>query len=186
MILSDFVCQHVSFIGLKLVTMNNGKEKGSKAALLKKIFTVLHLWIKEYFRSQGVWGMILCCWVFTDVSKRNIFPSSLLVNSRKWRRFEGMTRTTYMTTRSCITDNINPSQIRCGNLKYCKAIFIMAVSMLKRNVHAYTLSWVTEGMPVLEVQSKCMLNLNNVLLHTKNSKTEPQIDNTSSSSSSMD
>lgn len=35
--------QHVSFIGLKLVTMNNGEEKGSKAAVMKQIFAVLYL-----------------------------------------------------------------------------------------------------------------------------------------------
>lgn len=51
----------------------------------------------------------------------------------------------------------------------------MATLMLKLYVNAYTLSWVTERMPILEVQSKCILILNNVLLRTKNSKTEPQI-----------
>jgi hypothetical protein len=46
-----------------------------------------------------------------------------------------MTRTTYMTTRIRITDNINPSQIRCSNLKYCKGILVLAASVLKRNVN---------------------------------------------------
>jgi hypothetical protein len=43
MMLSDCIYQHFSFIGLKLVTMNNGEEKGSEAAVLKQIFTVLHV-----------------------------------------------------------------------------------------------------------------------------------------------
>jgi hypothetical protein len=131
----------------------------TKAAVLRQIFTILDLWMRNIsgVRLSDVGSCVAGC--FHGFIK-NIVPSSPLVNSRKLRRFKRTLRTTYMAKQGFITDNINPSQIRCGKLKYCDGIFTMGASVFKRNVNTYTLSWV-------EVQTKCILILNIVLIYTK-------------------